>query len=268
MSLQLLAELQDVDGDSPSRTRIYAAPPGEYATREEARAAAAAEIPESVDGLRIRTQTMTSPDEGIWRWTVTYGPSAGTAVSPDEDTQWSTDLGTVSQKITHGIALVEAYGVAPPDFGAAINVRRAGKDRVIDGTEIAIPVMIYRASLVRSASTFDGEYLRQVAGIVGRVNSTAVLLDGVSCDAGEVLLMSARMTPLSGNQRRMDYEFGFSPNQTDLEVETITGIDKLGWDLLWAYSDLVSGDTTLGQAVTGAYVVQIYERADFEGLIL
>jgi hypothetical protein len=86
--------------------------------------------------------------------------------------------------------------------------------------------------------------------------------------AGERLFLGA-----SGSQRGTEnwettFRFAGSPNRTGIQIGSITGIAKKGWEYLWVrYAD--ESDESARAFVkkpVGAYVERAYEEGDFSAL--
>jgi len=216
--------------------------------------------PTTNDGL-VRQSVHVDENEpgcGIWHGRVTYGlyqlePETGQST-------YQFDTGGGSQHITQSINTVGSYVATgnAPDYKGAIGVT---KDTV-EGVDIQVPVFHWMETHYIPAYMVDQSYKIKLSNLTGTVNS----LPFRGFAAGEVIFQGA-----AGNYREgqddweITYSFAASPNQQNITIGDITGIDKKGWEYLWArYEDTEDATAkALVKKPTAVYVEQVYPYSDF-----
>ncbi len=197
------------------------------------------------------------------RWVVeaTYGvrtfgdDSLGTSV-----TNFDASASTVNVKQSLQVVSTHTPDAQQPapDFQGSINVEG---DRV-NGVDIIVPTFTFTVQEYLTTAQVSDAYIRAVGLATGSMNSHQFR----NYEAGELLFMGA-----SGTERRakgdwvINFKFGFSPNQQDIEVGPDMSIDKFGWDYLSVYYDADTDGTAnaLIQKPTAAYVHRVYPSINF-----
>lgn len=226
--------------------------------------ALAAAVAATYAGMTLSETEITERlDLTTWRAVARYEtPSYDQADPPDA--AFSFETGGQTQHITQSIETVNRYGPsATADLAGAI-----GYDgEQVQGVDITIPAFRFSELHYKPAAAVSQNYRVACARLTGKVNSSA--FRGFS--AGEVLFLGA-----SGSRRGDDldddweitYSFAQQDNETGLQVGTITGIVKRGWDYLWVqYAEDVAADASqLVKKPVAAYVEKVYKDGDFSAL--
>lgn len=193
----------------------------------------------------------------LWECTVTYG------ADPDKNKKqasfkFETSGGT--QKITQSIETLGTYapsGKTATDQHGAIGVNG---DQV-EGCEITVPVLKWTEKHFLQASLLSPTYIKALAGVTGKTNNAMFR----SFDIDEVLFLGAEGGSDGTEIAELDFKFQASPNQTDITIGTITGINKPGWAYLWIEYEPFSDTTSkgLGKRPKGVYVERVYYSGDY-----
>lgn len=174
---------------------------------------------------------------------------------------WDADGTGVNENIKYSISEVAKYpsATAPPS-GNAI-----GYDgREIKGTDIIVPAGSFNVTVVHPAGVITEAYYNYLKDLAGYVNSVPWRV----YDQGEVRFMGPRCSSSTETQSSCVYAFETKSNETGIQVGTITGIDKEGWDVL----DIRFQDETetVGSNVHGVripefvYIHRVAPRIDFQ----
>lgn len=168
-----------------------------------------------------------------FRSVVTYGPvPGGIGVGDDDDIPptFSAEFSTESVTIQQGLAVVNTYP-APTytagNFLGAINVTSDG----VQGVEIEVPVFSFSLSWTIPTENFTTSYQATVARLVGCINNSTWR----GFQAKEVRFDGLSVSGTIGERTSLTWRFSVSPNVSGLEIGSITGITKAGWDYLWCY---------------------------------
>ena len=156
-----------------------------------------------------------------------------------------------------------APGTTAPDFGGAIGVTSDG----VEGVDITVPVYQFSETHYFTDAQVTASYKGAIFSCTGKTNAGS--FRGFS--AGEVLFLGA-----TGSKRgdgpdddwEITFRFAASPNQTNLNVGPVTGINKKGWEYLWVrYADAEdSGSGAIIKKPIAAYVERVYDQANFGAL--
>ncbi len=219
--------------------------------------------------------------EGHWQAEVEYRRPE--SVQPQVgEVEVEIDIGEEPFHITQSLSTAQAYapsGETAPDFKGAINVGDDG----VGGVDTTAPVMRVSVSVYRAAASVTSAYIATCYGLAAKTNSGPFTItekkyvggeltsgNSYTFAAGELRLTRVHKPSLSANGEMyvMGYEFHASPNATGLSVGPITGIDKLGQQLLWAHNVRVRDDAAkrIARRPIAAYVENIRYAADFSPL--
>ena len=83
---------------------------------------------------------------------------------------------------------------------------------------------------------------------------------------GEVRILGVSGSPSGENQVELNFNFAAEPNITGLEIGTITGIDKRGWDYLWVEYDTTVAALRMVKRPFAVHVEQVYGYGNFAAL--
>jgi hypothetical protein len=197
--------------------------------------------------------------EATWRF-------ANLAAQPPNSFHISFDISGQTIHLTQSRATIATYPLTGTayDFKGAVNV---DEDGTIDGVDIIAPVAQLKINYTFADSSITDSFIATLVNTVGCVNS-----DSFHEFAAGVLLFSS----VTGQKRDdtnwdLSYGFGVSKNATGLSVGDITGIDKKGWEYMWAYYKTVDIDYGGGLKRTHKIPVQVnveqlYDTATFGDL--
>lgn len=202
----------------------------------EARAALDAYAPSTHDGrykdeIRLRPRFVDEDDDAgsFWEGSVSYVPFERRAAETGEVIV-SGRTGGGTEHVAVSLETVAAYaapGQSAPNYAGAIGVSRAG----VEGVDIPVVTSEWDEHHYLHTAYFTQRYRDLVEDLYGCVNNTMFR----NKPPGEVMFMG---WDWSYREDESDYEcmfhFARRRNRYNLTVGAITGIDKRGWDVLWA----------------------------------
>jgi len=190
------------------------------------------------------------------------------------DNEYTFDTTGGTTKITQSLGTINKYapvGLEAPDFQGAIGV---SEDKV-EGVDITTPVYQFTETHYFTDTDVDAAFKFTIFGLTGKMNNA----DFKGFAPGEVLFLGATGGRRGDDNWSITYRFACSPNVTGIGIggvipedayydatdNTITGIDKLGWDYMWVryddYEDSIA--FALVKQPTAVYIERVYEPADF-----
>ena len=159
-------------------------------------------------------------------------------------------------------------GQSAPDFKGAINVT----DRV-EGLDIDVGAFNFTVKYIKAPGDFTGAYLSSLYQLTDKVNNanfTVQIQPGVfyTFAPGEVRFRGARGGQNASGNWEIEGQFSAIPNQQNIAVGDITGINKNGWEYMWVrYLD---NDDPVNHVLlkipVAVYVQQLYLPGDFSPL--
>ncbi len=199
----------------------------------------------------------TQSGRGTWACTVKY-VSPEFALPPGDEPSLAFDTGGGTQHVTQSISTANRYPVNAPDFKGAIGVTHES----VEGVDIAVPV--YNFSETHYFASISSAYRSTLFHLTGKVNNGA--FKGMA--AGECLFLGAAGSKRGTEKWEITFRFAGSPNRTGLQIGSITGIAKKGWEYLWVrYADEADNTThTLVKKPVGVYIERVYEEGNFSSL--
>ena len=231
-----------------------------------ARTAAQAASPATYDTLPRQTIQIEPIGPQLWDVTVRYSQNASTGTTTPSESSFTFETGGGTQHITQSLQTVQrrpAPGTTAPDFGGAIGVTSDG----VEGVDISVPVYQFSETHYFTDAQVTASYKGAIFSCTGKTNAGS--FRGFA--AGEVLFLGA-----TGSKRgdgpdddwEITFRFAASPNQTNLTVGPVTGINKKGWEYLWVrYADAEdSGSGAIIKKPIAAYVERVYDQANFGAL--
>lgn len=210
-------------------------------------------------------------DDGMWNVTVIYGPPE--PLVADEVLTFDTGGGTMH--ITQSRDTVKAYGyhginAETGDNGGAINVNGDS----VDGVDIVVPVYNFSISRRLDAKIADSGYRKTLCALTGTVNNAP--FKGFA--AGEVLFLGAsgqifydENQLVNGKPKEywdITFSFAASPNQNNLTVGGITGIEKRGWEYMWVKYKDSTNPGWLTKRPLAVYIERVYNYGSFSNLLI
>ena len=153
--------------------------------------------------------------------------------------------------LTRGI--YAAPGAAAPVYHGAIGVSDSG----VAGVDITVPA--FEFSVRKKFEYVSTAYLLAMVSMTGRTNSSPWSIFA----AGEALFLGGEGGEDENNWVDVTYHFAARPNESNLTIGNISGVEKYGWDYLWVkHGEKVVGDRVL-QVPEAAYVEQVYRGGNF-----
>lgn len=142
--------------------------------------------------------------------------------------EWDGDGNGVMQHITHSLETVQKY----PTATAKPSNRCIGRNRItgeIKGTDVLLPGgATFAVTFTHPSGVMTLQYFKYLCDLIGYVNDAPFLV----WNAGEVKFAKPRCKGGSQTQSVCVYEFHIQRNRTNFAIDTITGIDKDGWDVI------------------------------------
>lgn len=260
MAAQIIELFKSGEGteglDEASAVKIYAVT-GEH-DEAAVRTLVEATIPNLYLGLTISDYNVRPLGGGFWDVTASYGTKKLTQLG-EVVTSFDTTGGTrhVKQSLST-TAYAPAGQTAPNTYG----VIGYNGDK-IDGVDIPQAAQFtFQKTKSWPFSAMTAAKIVAIADMTLRVN-TDVFFDFAP---GTLIFLGATGSQRGYKDWEVTYQFGFSPNVTNLTVGTITGISKKGWEYLWClYADDES-ETWLIKRPIAAYVEQVCRTAAFSAL--
>lgn len=149
-----------------------------------------------------------------------------------------------------------------PELFDAINVSGDG----VQGLDVVRPSLRYSETWIVPASlAVSGSFITAVYTLTGTVNNQAFRF----FDIGEVLFMGARAQWQGGEPFvAVTFDFECRPNDDNVYVNGITGVEKEGWQYLWImYEPKVEG-SNLVRMPKFAYVQDVYQKKNWTNLLI
>lgn len=230
-----------------------------------ARALVLAGTPVLWDNLYRASLSMDDIGVGLWNAEVTYGPPE--KKQPEVgDFKWSFDTTGATKHVTQALSHVASYvpgGGTVEDHHGVIGFVKHEKPSGVD-----IPDRAFKWTETRQLLLADWgfEYSQTLGAKTGKMNSGT--FRGFPA-------YSVRFDGATGGQSSKDplllevtYHFVYSPNETGITVDSITGIAKKGWDIASVCYEL-SAETPPGGLTQKPYQVdvdRVIETFDFADL--
>jgi hypothetical protein len=215
--------------------------------------------------LKIEPVHIDTDDEPSCRWaaTMSYAPPQF-APAETGDSVFQFDTGGGTAHVTQSKITINKYPASPvqPDFQGAIGY----SGDAVDGCDIVIPVYNFSVRKYLAAASCTESYRTGVADLTGKTNNAAFRGFAI----GEVLFLGASGSQRNEEDWEITYNFSVQRNATGLQVGTITGIAKKGWEYLWVlYKDTEDATAKAKVKIPKAvYVERVYDSGDFSTLLL
>lgn len=192
---------------------------------------------------------------------------AGSGSSSDDDDDneatVSFDCGGGTKHLNYSISQRKAHG--DKDAGGAIGWNgKCGDDCEISGVDIPTAQLRETYTKTMRLSSLSTSYKRNVASMVGKVNSGS--FKGWS--AGEVMFLGMSYSAPAKRSTRVTVTFNFAiqPNESGVKIGGKNVGNKKGFEYVWAISKTTASGSTPKVEVEGVYVDQVCEYASFSGL--
>ena len=176
------------------------------------------------------------------------------------ESSWSFDTSGGTEHISHSLETIAAYGPAASDqLAGAINY----DGRQIHGLDVARPQYGFSETHYLSDFVITPAYKATVSLLTRSVNR----FPWRGFNAGEVLFMGAQGGKRGSELWEVQYRFLANPNQTNLGIGDITGINKKGWEYLWIQCeddvDEEADAPCMIRVPSAVYVERVFALADF-----
>lgn len=163
---------------------------------------------------------------------------------------------------------LDVTAATPPDNDNAVNVTSSGSERTVEGVDIFVKAFSFTFTEYRANADTDEAYILSLYAIETTTNDdewTVTDSGGLSMTfpEGEVLYLGFSCSQRNDDDYEIVHNFIASPNVEGMTLGSITGIDKKGWEYLWAEFRDIFADDDVNKAPYFAYVERMYEAGDF-----
>lgn len=214
-------------------------------------------------------------DDGNYEFTVSYeASSGGSSDTPDQgdEATLSFDCGGGSKKVITAIGEQRAYGKKSVDPGSYIGWNgKTGPESEIAGVEIPTAQLRETYTKTMSMRSLSTKFKRNVASLVGKVNSSAFK----GWEKGEVMFLGCSFSGADdADNVSVTFNFSIQPNE-EVALSSITGdssdsgtVAKKGFEYVWSIAETKKDDTSSKPKIStkGVWVAQVAEYADFSKL--
>jgi hypothetical protein len=225
------------------------------ADEAEVKTLAESTVPSTYAGLNILSISITERiNANTWKVQARYGvPQPYQEEAPEPETSFDTAGGT--QHITQSLATTR-YPLLAPDLQGTIGYD--GEN--VNGVDIPMAAFNFQELHYLTDEQVDGAAYQV---LTGKINADT--FRGFA--PGELLFLGAYGRKRGKNGLwEITFKFSAQENKTGLEVGSITGIAKRGWDYLWVrYGETTSGNNRIKVPVA-VYVEEVYEEGAFSAL--
>lgn len=238
----------------------------EAADEDAALTAVLAAAPSSYGVLPLESVEIDSREnDATYKVNAIYKKETASSDDDDDDDPESTvsfDCGGGSKRMTHSLKQTRAFGTK--DAGGAIGWNgKSGSEMEITGVDIPTAQLRETYTRVMRLSRITTGFKRNVAGLVGKVNSGP--FKGWS--AGEVMFlgMSYSSPAKSSTKVTVTFNFAIQPNESGANVGG-KSVSKKGFEYVWALSKTSAESGVPKAEVEAVYVDQVCEYASFSAL--
>lgn len=237
----------------------------DVADEDEALAAVLAEAPKTCNDLPLDSIEIDSRDnDATYQVNAIYKAESTSSSDGDEEAEptVSFDCGGGTKHMTHSLKQTRAFGTK--DAGGAIGWNgKSGSEMEISGVDIPTAQLREAYTRVMKLSRITTSFKRNVAALVGKVNSGP--FKGWS--AGEVMFLGMSYSSPAKSSTKVTVTFNFSvqPNETDAKV-CGKSVSKKGFEYVWALSKTSAESGVPKAEVEAIYVEQVCEYASFSAL--
>ena len=192
------------------------------------------------------------------------GGSFSNADDEDESATMSFDCGGGTKHLLYSLAQKKVYG--DKDAGGAIGWNgKTGSEMEITGVDIPTAQLRETYTRTMKISALTTSYKRNVASLVGKVNSGS--FKGWS--EGEVMFLGMSYSTPAKDAEKVTVTFNFSiqPNESEVKIGEHT-VSKMGFEYVWALSKTTADNEnhTPEVRIDGLYKDQVCEYASFSVL--
>ncbi len=238
----------------------------ESASEDEALAAVWSEVPAICEDLPLESIEIDSREsENTFRVNVRYKDKEYTSTDDEENDDEPTvsfDCGGGTKHLLYSLNQRKAFGTK--EAGGAIGWNgKSGSDCEIAGVDIPTAQLRETYTKTMRISRLSTSYKRNVAALVGKVNSGS--FKGWS--AGEVMFLGMSYSTPAKKAKKVTVTFNFAiqPNESGVKVGG-KSVSKKGFEYVWAISKTVMANGVPKIDIEAIYVDQVCEYASFSAL--
>lgn len=238
----------------------------EVADEDAALSAVLAETPRTYGALPLESVEIDSRENATtYKVNAIYKKETSSSDDDDDDdpeTTVSFDCGGGSKHMTHSLRQTRAFGTK--DAGGAIGWNgKSGSEMEITGIDIPTAQLRETYTRVMKLSRISTSFKRNVAALVGKVNSGG--FKGWS--AGEVMFLGMSYSCPDKRSTKVSVAFNFAiqPNESGARVGG-KSVSKKGFEYVWALSKTSAENGAPKAEVEAIYVDQVCEYASFGAL--
>ena len=238
----------------------------ETTDEDAALSAVLAETPSTYGALPLESVEIDSREnDTTYKVNAIYKKETETSSDDDDDDPEATvsfDCGGGSKHMTHSLKQTKAFGTK--DAGGAIGWNgKSGSEMEITGIDIPTAQLRETYTRVMKLSRITTSFKRNVAALVGKVNSGS--FKGWS--AGEVMFlgMSYSCPDKRSTKVSVTFNFAIQPNESGARVGG-KSVSKKGFEYVWALSKTSAENGAPKAEVEAIYVDQVCEYASFGAL--
>jgi len=233
---------------------------------DAALAAVLAEAPQSCKDLPLDSIEIDEREnDTTFKVNAVYRDEDNTSSDDEDDEDEPTvsfDCGGGTKHLLYGLAQRKVFG--DKDAGGAIGWNgKSGDDSEIAGVDIPTAQLRETYTKPMRLSRLSTGYKRNVAALVGKVNSGS--FKGWS--AGEVMFLGMSYSSPAKKSKMVTVTFNFAiqPNESGAKIGG-KSVSKKGFEYAWAISKTSAANGSPKVEVEGIYVDQVCEYASFSAL--
>ncbi len=238
----------------------------EVADEDAALSAVLAETPRTYGALPLESVGINSREnDSTYKVNAIYKKETSSSDDDDDDdpeTTVSFDCGGGSKHMTHSLRQTRAFGTK--DAGGAIGWNgKSGSEMEITGIDIPTAQLRETYTRVMKLSRISTSFKRNVAALVGKVNSGGFK----GWAAGEVMFLGMSYSCPDKRSTKVSVAFNFAiqPNESGARVGG-QSVSKKGFEYVWALSKTSAENGAPKAEVEAIYVDQVCEYASFGAL--
>ena len=219
--------------------------------------------PPSIGPLVLDQISCTEDELNIFRCTASWKTFARRARPATGESQFSFELGLEPTRVRHAVGGIQVYKKSGVKDWKPELLNDQGDGQIPEGVDIYEPTYEESKTVWGPTEALTDQYRNTIKRLVGCTNNAPFM----GWATGEVLLKGVSGTRRGADDSELTFRWGVRHNQTDLEVEGVTGIGKQGWQYLWPRTQMVR--QTNGPAasqVTHVCVATVFRSGNFADL--
>lgn len=226
----------------------------------------------SIGALQLDSVSDDEEVEGVYYGTATWktfarktplaSPAANGLGAAETEVSFQVGTQPVRVKVPEDVTVYKEESTA--DFTPQL-IGDVGDGEEPDGVDIYEPTLTFAKTKIFLTSELTDTFIRTIASVAGKTNDATFL----GWNAGELLFLGASGSRRGESETEVSYQFQAKQNEESLAFDTITGVDKGGWDYLWPRSETRSStNAPMVKTITHICVAQVIKSADFNLLEL